>query len=181
LSVIEKPWSSVRSSASGSFCKVASFCIYFVTVEYAMESDRSTSTSSAWTSLAESPFRWKKTTIDVWFILLNWTDWRNERAVKEPRNGFFLSDWVSDLKAVIIHNHQRVWLFCACGNYFAIMVKTSRAPPRWNTLEIPFWQWFLFKTTENMALHRNSYESQLHKPDGEGWNSLNPEHDKYSV
>jgi hypothetical protein len=40
LSVIEKPWSSAPSLASGSFCKMTSFRIYFVTVEYAMASDR---------------------------------------------------------------------------------------------------------------------------------------------
>jgi hypothetical protein len=49
-----------RSSLRFRFiCKMTSFPIYFVTVAYATASHPSTCTSSVWTSLAESPFRWE--------------------------------------------------------------------------------------------------------------------------
>jgi hypothetical protein len=44
---------------------------------------------------------------------------------KEPRNVFFLHDWVSDPIVVIMHDHHKVSLFCPCRNYFAIMVRTG--------------------------------------------------------
>jgi hypothetical protein len=57
-------------------------------------------------------------------------------AVKKPRNGFFLHDWLPDLKAVIIYNHHMVSLLCPCRNDWAIMVRAGCATLRWNILQL---------------------------------------------
>jgi hypothetical protein len=96
-------------------------------------------------SLSESSFRWRSTTIDLWSMLftVEHTDLTNG-TVKEPRNGFFLYDWVSDPKGVILHNHPNVSPLSPYPNYPAIMVRTGYATLRWNTPHMIAWR----RTTE---------------------------------
>jgi hypothetical protein len=119
LSLIERLWSSARSSASGSFCNMALFRTYL----YKFRMD---------------VFGWKPLQLekhDNWpLIHTAWDKELRNRAVKEPRCAFFLHDWTSYSKTVISHNHHKSLLLSPCGNYLTIIVRTGGATLRRNTL-----------------------------------------------
>jgi hypothetical protein len=95
--------------------KMTSLRISLVMVEHAMASDSNPCTSSVWTSLALAEAPSNGETRQLTFDPYSQHTGLTNGAVKEPRNGFFLHDWVSDPKVVILHNHHKASFFCPSG------------------------------------------------------------------
>jgi hypothetical protein len=56
-----------------------------------------------------------------------------QRSRSEAEKYCLLHSWLSDPKALIVQKHQKVSLLYRCGNYCAIIVRTSRVTLLWNT------------------------------------------------
>jgi hypothetical protein len=139
-----------------------------------MASDMSTDTSFVWTSLtlAENLFRWRNTTIDFWSnsycLTYGLNKWNRYETIMEPKNGLFLHVWLSDPKAIIIHNRHKMSLLCPCKNYLVIIVRTGRAILRWRTLSFEIiatcrklFEWFLWLNKEHLLLSCNSKRRKM--------------------
>jgi hypothetical protein len=138
----------------------------FMTIESVMALDANTCISSVWTvlTLAESPFKWRNMLIDR-LIHSAQRPGLTKGVIAEPRNGFFLHDWVSDPKAVILHNHHSMSLLCPYRNYFAIRVRTGYSMLRWNIVHGNFENYLHFNSNVVMSVSGGSQcHMKIHGP-----------------